>query len=149
MEVGMFKEKKKVAPTGGAINTLIGDGSKFKGSLECDGVMRIDGKVDGKITSRDSVIVGETGVVKADIVAPTIVIGGKVTGNMTAETRLELLPAAQLYGDIHTTILAIAEGVIFQGNCNMKGKVDPHRHGGEGNLKAPEDSEIEVKKIRS
>ncbi len=134
-----FREKK--APTGGAINTLLGDGSRFKGTVECEGTMRIDGKVDGKVLARDSVIVGETGTIKADIMAPNIVIGGKVTGNITAENRLELLSTAQLYGDIQTPILAIAEGVVFQGNCNMKGKVEPRE-------KVKEEEEIEVKKIK-
>lgn len=119
-----FREKKP-SPTGGVINTLLGDGSRFKGTIECEGTMRIDGKVDGKIIARDSVIVGETGIIKADIMAPNIVIGGKVTGNITAENKLELLSTAQLYGDIQTPLLTIADGVIFQGNCNMKGKTEP------------------------
>lgn len=137
----MFREKKG-APAVGAINTLLGDGSRFKGTVECEGTMRIDGKVDGKILARDSVIVGETGTIKADVLAPNIVIGGKVTGNVTAENRLELLSGAQLYGDIQTPILAIAEGVVFQGNCNMKGKVEPKEK-----VKT-EGEEIEVKKIK-
>ena len=137
----MFREKKGT-PAVGAINTLLGDGSRFKGTVECEGTMRIDGKVDGKILARDSVIVGETGTIKADVLAPNIVIGGKVMGNVTAENRLELLSGAQLYGDIQTPILAIAEGVVFQGNCNMKGKVEPKEK-----VKT-EGEEIEVKKIK-
>ncbi len=137
----MFREKK-TGPAVGAINTLLGDGSRFKGTVECEGTVRIDGKVDGKVLARDSVIVGETGTIKADIMAPNIVIGGKVTGNVTAENRLELLSGAQLYGDIQTPILAIAEGVVFQGNCNMKGKVEPKEK-----VKT-EGEEIEVKKIK-
>ena len=136
----MFGEKK-AAPAGGAINTLLGDGSRFKGTIECEGTMRIDGKVDGKVLARDSVIVGETGIVKADVMAPNIVIGGKVTGNVTAESKVELLPTAQLYGDIQAPILAIAEGVVFQGNCNMKGKVELKE-------KVKEGEAIEVKKIK-
>ncbi len=137
----MFREKKAASAVG-AINTLLGDGSRFKGTVECEGTMRIDGKVDGKVLARDSVIVGETGIIKADIMAPNIVIGGKVTGNITAENKVELLPAAQLYGDIQTPILAIAEGVVFQGNCNMKGKVEPKEK-----MKA-EGEAIEVKRIK-
>ena len=137
----MFREKRAASAVG-AINTLLGDGSRFKGTVECEGTMRIDGKVDGKVLARDSVIVGETGTIKADIMAPNIVIGGKVTGNVTAEIRLELLSGAQLYGDIQTPILAIAEGVVFQGNCNMKGKVEPKEK-----MKA-EGEAIEVKKIK-
>ena len=137
----MFREKK-TGPAVGAINTLLGDGSRFKGTVECEGTVRIDGKVDGKVLARDSVIVGETGIIKADIMAPNIVIGGKVTGNVTAENRLELLSGAQLYGDIQTPILAIAEGVVFQGNCNMNGKVEPKEK-----MKT-EGEAIEVKKIK-
>jgi len=125
----MFREKK-ATPAVGAINTLLGDGSRFKGTVECEGTMRLDGKVDGKVLARDSVIVGETGIIKADIMAPNIVIGGKV------------LSGAQLYGDIQTPILAIAEGVVFQGNCNMKGKVEPKEK-----VKA-EGEAIEVKRIK-
>ncbi|MCK4649254.1 polymer-forming cytoskeletal protein [bacterium] len=141
----MFREKKAASAVG-VINTLLGDGSRFKGSVECEGTMRIDGKVDGKVLARGSVIVGETGIIKADIMAPDIVIGGKVTGNITAENKVELLPAAQLYGDIQTPILAIAEGVVFQGNCNMKGKVEPKVEPKE-KVKA-EGEAIEVKQIK-
>jgi len=58
-------------------------------------------------------------LIKGNITAKTVLLSGKITGNVSAAKRLEIMPAGQLQGDIHTPRLAIAEGVIFKGNCDM------------------------------
>lgn len=116
----------------GGVDTLLGAGSEFKGQINAKGTVRIDGKIEGNVSSEDGVIVGEKGTVKGNVVAKTALISGKVTGNIQASKRLEVTPTGQLQGDIATPRLAIAEGVIFKGNCDMgfdkfepEGKFDP------------------------
>jgi cytoskeletal protein CcmA (bactofilin family) len=101
------------------VDTLLGVGSDFKGQINTKGTIRIDGKVEGNVTSEDGIIVGERGVVKGNVSAKTVLISGKVQGNAVATKRLEILPSGQLEGDIRTPRLMIAEGVIFKGNCDM------------------------------
>ncbi len=118
----------------GNVDTILGAGSDFKGQINAKGTIRIDGRTEGNVSSEESVIIGEKGTVKGNISAKTILITGKVMGNVNAAKRLEIMPAGQLQGDIRTPRLAIAEGVIFKGNCDMgfdkfepELKFDPNR----------------------
>ena len=81
--------------------------------------MRIDGKLEGEIFTKDTLVIGETATVKASIRAGMIVISGTVQGNITAEKKVELHTSARLYGNISTPLLSIAEGVVFEGSCTM------------------------------
>jgi|GEM_PF-186640 len=119
----MFRRGKRRGKATGAIATLLGEGSKFKGTLIAQGAIRIDGEVQGSIVAQGSLIIGQTGVIKADVEAQDVIVGGKVTGNVIARNRLEILSSGQLYGDVKTPNLTIAEGVIFQGVCDMGEKV--------------------------
>ncbi|MBN1595696.1 polymer-forming cytoskeletal protein [candidate division FCPU426 bacterium] len=101
------------------VDTILGAGSDFKGQINAKGSIRIDGRIEGNVSSEEGVIIGEKGVIKGNITAKAVVVSGKVTGNVHAAKRLEIMPTGQLQGDIHTPRLAIAEGVIFKGNCDM------------------------------
>jgi cytoskeletal protein CcmA (bactofilin family) len=103
----------------GVINTFLGPESEFNGDIVVKGTIRIDGKVYGNIVSQDGVIIGEGGLVQGNIEAVTVVSSGIVQGNIQAEKKLELLKG-QVAGDISTALLAISEGVVFEGKCVMK-----------------------------
>ena len=79
----------------------------------------IEGTVKGKVECRGSVVVGQGGKVKADIVAENAFIGGQVAGNIKAKNRLEISSTGKVKGDIETASLVIAEGVVFEGSCRM------------------------------
>ena len=99
--------------------TLVGTDTVFQGTISTKGMLRIDGKVDGGINDAAELIIGQGGEVQGDIFAKIIIIGGKVTGNISAGKNIEILPKAQIYGDIRTPQLSIAEGAVFEGNCVM------------------------------
>lgn len=100
------------------METVIGTETLIQGTLSSKGSMRIDGKVEGGISDADNVVIGENGEVQGDITSRTVVIGGKVTGNVIANS-IEILTDAQIRGDIKTAALAISEGATFEGNCTM------------------------------
>jgi cytoskeletal protein CcmA (bactofilin family) len=100
------------------LETVVGAESSFQGTLRSKGSVRIDGKIEGGV-SAEGVILGERGEVQGDISARTVVVGGKVTGNIHATESLELLTKAQVFGDLHAPQLLIAEGAIFEGSCLM------------------------------
>src|SRR5258708_39889258 len=102
----------------GHLETMIGAESSFQGTLRSKGSVRIDGKIEGGVAA-EGVILGERGEVQGDISARTIVVGGKVTGNIHATESLELLAKSQVFGDLHAPQLLIAEGAIFEGSCVM------------------------------
>lgn len=102
------------------IVSIIGQGTTVTGELKSSGTIRIEGVVSGKVESEDTIIVQETGKVKADLVAGQIVINGEVQGNVFAHDRLEVASNGKLLGDIIAPRVSIAEGVIFEGKCTMK-----------------------------
>ncbi len=101
------------------IETIVSHHTEIKGNMSSKGSLRIDGIFEGIIEHADGIILGETGIIKGDINAQNIVIGGKITGNITAAETIEILETAQVYGDMNSSTLSIAEGAIFEGNCIM------------------------------
>ncbi|MCD4796695.1 MAG: polymer-forming cytoskeletal protein [Candidatus Cloacimonetes bacterium] len=101
------------------LSTIIGKGSKIKGSLIIEGGIRIDGKVEGSIESDGFVTIGLSGVAKADIKADECLVSGKVEGNIVCEDALELDRTANLTGDIIAKVLKIHTGAVFNGTSKM------------------------------
>ena len=99
----MKKNERSSAPK--EINAFLGESTTFKGLLSFEGTVRIDGKVEGEIVTKDTLVVGEKAEIKAEIKVGTVIINGKVYGNIVATERIEIRSAA--------------EGVIFNGKCQM------------------------------
>ena len=103
----------------GELNGFLDRGSSFKGELEFEDTMRIDGKFNGSITSKNELIVGESAHIDGDIHVGRIAISGTVVGKIKADQRVEIHRNGKVYSDIDTPALIIEEGAIFQGNCVM------------------------------
>jgi cytoskeletal protein CcmA (bactofilin family) len=95
-------------------------GTRVSGKLSFDGPARIDGEVDGEITSKDSLHIGETAVVTAQIRAAAIIVGGKVSGDITGSQKIEIRPSAKVAGNLAAPLLSIHEGAQFEGHCSMQ-----------------------------
>jgi len=112
--------KKDRLPAGeDNLNAFLGEGTSFKGNLTFEGTVRIDGRLEGEIFTKDTLVVGESATVKAEIHTGILVVGGTVHGNITAVKKVELHSSARLFGNISTPRLSIAEGVVFEGGCTM------------------------------
>jgi cytoskeletal protein CcmA (bactofilin family) len=113
------------------LQASLGKGSRVEGKLRFDGSVRIDGQVDGEIEAQDSVIVGESAVINAQIKAGTIVVKGKINGDVIASRRVELQAPGRLVGNIATPSLVIHEGVVFEGHCSMGSGADSRADRGD------------------
>ncbi|MCZ6799365.1 MAG: polymer-forming cytoskeletal protein [Nitrospirae bacterium] len=114
------KEKmKKEAGFGQEFYTFLGKGVDFKGKAQFEGTVRVDGNFEGEITIDDTLIIGETAIIKGTINGGTIVSSGRIEGVITANKKIQLLKPAVLIGDVHTPTFAMVEGVYFQGECDM------------------------------
>jgi cytoskeletal protein CcmA (bactofilin family) len=102
---------------GAMLNSFIGEGTKFKGEFELDGLLRIDGDFSGIIKTKGRVLIN--GRAECDIHAGTVVIGGIVKGNITATEHVEILATGMVIGDIKAPSLIIEEGVLFCGSCSV------------------------------
>lgn len=107
-----------------SLQATLGKGSRVEGKLRFEGSVRIDGQVEGEIEAQDTVIVGETAVINAQIKAAIITVKGKITGDVIATKRVELQAPGRLMGNITTPSLVIHEGVVFEGHCSMGSGAD-------------------------
>ena len=103
----------------GDLNGFLDRGSSFKGELEFEDTMRIDGRFHGKIVSKNELIVGESATIEGDVHVGSIAISGTVVGKIVAGHRVEIHRNGKVFSDIETPALIIEEGAIFQGNCTM------------------------------
>jgi cytoskeletal protein CcmA (bactofilin family) len=102
-----------------AATTIIGGGTSFNGVLKVNGCLRVDGEVEGQVAVTEGLVVGPTGVVKADVSADSAVITGRVYGSLRARGKVQLLRGSRLEGDVHSNSFQIEDGAVFQGNCLM------------------------------
>lgn len=103
----------------GDLNGFLDRGASFKGELEFEDTMRIDGRFNGRIVSKNELIVGDSANIEGDIHVGRIAISGTVIGKIVADQKVEIHRNGKVYSDIDTPALIIEEGAIFQGNCAM------------------------------
>jgi cytoskeletal protein CcmA (bactofilin family) len=121
----MFNSKKgpqsiiENTPVNKSDTTIIGSGSKFDGTLNTSGVVRVDGYFGGELIIAGSLIVGENGYIKGNIKSDKVTIAGKVEGNINCTGCLELTSSGKLYGDIEVKNVSIEDGAVFEGKCIM------------------------------
>jgi cytoskeletal protein CcmA (bactofilin family) len=99
----------------GVLNGFLDEGSHFKGELTFDDTMRIDGKFEGTIRSDHVLIIGDTGVVDADVRVGSISIDGTLRGSVVAREKIEIHPHGKVYAKLESPVLKIEEGATFQG----------------------------------
>ena len=102
------------------IKAFLGPGSEFEGKLVFNEIVRLDGAFRGEITSRDTLIVGETADIQADVDVGTLILSGRFKGNIKAMVRVERRNPAQVEGAIETPALSVEDGVQLNGNITMK-----------------------------
>ncbi len=106
------------------VNSIIGEGSDFKGEFKINGLLRIDGHFQGTIETEGKVLIGLTGEAVTDIKARLVVIGGAVRGNIFATERVIFLSTGVMKGNIITPSLIMEDGVKFEGNCTINKRPD-------------------------
>jgi cytoskeletal protein CcmA (bactofilin family) len=96
--------------------SLIGEGISVVGTLNVqDNVLRLDGRLEGKIIGQGTLIMGEKGVLQGEIHVSRLILGGRVEGRVTAQEGIHITPTGKLFGTALTSQLIIDEGGIFEG----------------------------------
>ena len=104
----------------GTLSGFVGGGTDVTGEANFKAMMRVDGHFSGRITSSSgTLIVGNNGIVDANIEVAIAVIHGAINGDIIATQRLELGRAGKVTGNIQTPSLVIEQGAIFEGSCKM------------------------------
>ena len=95
----------------------ISAGTMIKGEIQSPCDIRIDGTFEGRIQTKGRVVVGETAVVKGDVICENIDLWGKVEGNLFVKDTLALKEGCVITGNLHIRRLAVELGATFNGNC--------------------------------
>jgi cytoskeletal protein CcmA (bactofilin family) len=101
------------------LNGFMDEGTELTGELRFKELFRVDGRVKGKIVSDNTLIVGESGHVEAEIDCGIVSIRGTVSGHVRGRQRIEVLAGARVQGTLVSPKLVIEEGAFFQGDCDM------------------------------
>lgn len=120
MLFGGKKKKDKQNSSANDIETIVGENTEIEGTINATGSLRIDGKLTGKLKTQGDVVVGENGVLKADIEAKNVTVAGSVNGDVVADGKLVIVSTGKLIGDIKITNLIIEDGAIFKGKSESK-----------------------------
>ncbi len=112
-------KKGSGSPEQSEITTFLGKGTEFKGVLSFEGTIRVDGKVEGEVISKDTLIAGDGAFLQGEINVGTIISSGTIVGNIAATQKVHILAPGNIQGNIKTPRLIIEEGVTFDGNCEM------------------------------
>src|SRR4249920_650630 len=107
---------------GGSKNVLNSD-VEIKGNLKFSGELTFDGKLEGEIQTDGTLNLGDSAVVNGNINAQTVIVRGKVNGNITAKDKIDIKAKTELFGDIRASKLSVEEGVTFVG----KTEVNPNK----------------------
>ena len=105
-----------------SIKAYLGVDAIFKGTLSFDGAVRIDGQFEGQVNTDDTLIIGETGNVTAEIEAGTVICKGRMQGTILASKKVEMHSASKIIGNVQTPALNIELGAVLDGHCDMTGK---------------------------
>lgn len=103
------------------MNGFLDQGSVFKGDLVFEDLLRIDGKFEGTIRSNSELIIGESAEVKGEVMVDSVTVNGRVDGKITAKSRIEINSRARVTGELHSPILSIQDGAVFDGTVAMGG----------------------------
>ena len=118
----MWKEETNMKTDDDQIKAYMGKDTVLNGSLNYDGTVRIDGKFEGKVITEDTLIIGESGHLMAEIHAGTVICMGRVEGTIVASKKVEIHSTSKVLGNIKSPAIDIELGGILDGNCDMSGK---------------------------
>ncbi len=105
--------------SGADLNTIVGKGTYFEGALKVQSSIRVDGKLKGRLTTGESLVVGKEGEIDGEVAVKNAIIGGKVRGKIHASGRIVLEEKSLFHGELKTAKLVINEGAVFEGVCSM------------------------------
>jgi len=115
----MFAEKKQI--TVEPERNVMGKATEIKGNIISNGDFRIDGKVEGNITTAGKLILGKEGIIKGNVNCGNADFEGKFTGKLYCTGTLSLKSTAEIEGEVYIEKLSIEPGAVFNAICSMKG----------------------------
>ena len=108
-----------MTPTNNDTKNILNADVEMKGTLRFTGELTFDGKLEGDIQSDGSLLLGDNAVIKGNINVNSVVVRGKITGNVTAREKIDIKTRTELFGDIRAARLQMEDGVTFVGQTEV------------------------------
>ena len=123
----MFSKNKEVKDnkqntTNGQRNVLAA-GTTVTGDIISDGDFRVDGTVEGTIETKGRIVIGQTGVIKGNVICDNADVEGSISGKTQVSELLSLKSTAKITGEVFVGKLAIESGATLDATCSMRGNV--------------------------
>jgi cytoskeletal protein CcmA (bactofilin family) len=119
----MFTENKKSNSNSFSQQNTIAQGTTLNGDLASEGDFRVEGVVNGSVTTSGKVVIGKTGAVECLLTCNNADVEGKFKGTLTVSDTLNLRSSAHIEGDVQIGKLSVEPGATFNASCLMKGSV--------------------------
>ncbi len=129
----MFKDGKRSGTLEGPLLAVLGSSARLEGKFTIADSIEIECEVAGEINVEGKLVIGENGIVRADVHTVDALIKGQYQGDMVATGDVEITDTGRVSGNIETDSLVITKGGFFNGNVSkigQQGEVTPERHSG-------------------
>jgi len=138
----MFK-KDKVALDMQTIATLVSEGCIIDGNIKAPAFARIDGQITGNVMIDEGLILGEKGLIQGNIITKEMIVYGTVNGNLHV-TSLQIKASGKITGDIHTQVLEVETGAVYDGILSMTTNTKPAQIQNNKSAEIPKIQEAEA-----
>ena len=99
--------------------SIVSPGTTIFGDVDCDGVLKVEGRIEGSVRRARQVMLAKDGRIQGDVTAHEVVVGGSIDGNVTVSDRLELQTTARVTGEISAKSIIVMEGARINGGVKM------------------------------
>jgi cytoskeletal protein CcmA (bactofilin family) len=118
------KDEPSGAPSGRSASgettlSIISAGTVISGDIECGGVLKVEGRIDGSVRRARQVMLAKEAAIHGSVTAEEVVVGGLIDGAVSVSGRLELQTTAVVNGDITTKSIVVMEGARINGGVKM------------------------------
>lgn len=107
---------------GSDANCVVSKGTRIEGDFSSTESIRLDGIIVGQLRCDKRLVIGEAGKVEGKVNAADAVIMGHIQGDVVVSGSLQLMGTARIEGDIQARVLAVEEGAVYYGKCQVGGK---------------------------
>ncbi len=130
-----FRNVRKKDQGSGELEGFLDEGTSFSGEVTFHDTLRIDGKFEGVVRSGNTLVVGESADVNAEVDVAVVTVSGRLRGHVRARERVELHPTARAACSLECKVLVVHEGAKFDGQCVMGGASAPREVPASDNVK--------------
>jgi cytoskeletal protein CcmA (bactofilin family) len=125
--MGIFDKagSKRIVSIMEGVNSIVGEKSTFKGEFTSAGSFHINGEFEGKVSVGGEVIVSSAARVMGEIEGNSIVISGRVDGNVKARETLEITKSGRVNGDLTAQRINIEDGALYHGRVTVQNGNQP------------------------